>query len=616
MEHNLPQIVLTLLQHGVDWSSRSEPIFAAAIASQNTAMIKLLLRSRIPIRGDLLDSSLPVVVTQGRIENVSLLVTYGANIGYQNSSALRKAVQAQRIDLVLAIMKGVDVGAASEIASSTIGDSFSSTSALTPTEQRLLVEILLCAGAKGDPVAKVLIQAVRARHRSIAKLLVKHGAGLDYNNAEALRVAVAANNLDMLSTLLLGRISKQVAGSVVEAIPNTCSDERTASILSLLITKGATGPPLDRALVRAVQRKGNKSISLLLDHEANINMNDSQPLRMAVTDGDVPLLCLLLGKGKPDARSMEHLLPLIPRSPLEVRMNMTRSILNAAGQGGVPTVVLNNALIEALTSPSRADVEHFLPLLVDCYLAAGASVNAKQGKCFHLAAEIGSMNLLELLLGNAPEAALLGPAITVCMKLGEANQRRDLASLLLKHGARGKEVDQALIDAIAKTPMDKVLVHSLMEHADLEYLGGRALATAMQRSVEIVASVIGTGRTSRKTRLDAAQILFDPNTKNRQAKMSLLLQAGIDQEGLNLALIKEICNKRNGHIVKLLLDHKASCDYNGGMSLKLAIEYRDEKLLEQLIAKRPNEQTLVTMVPDAMAIKDTDMRSNCLKLLV
>lgn len=280
VEQNLPNVVLTLLQHGVDPNARNGSIFASAVTSQNPALVRLLLRSRSKIRKDLLSRNLPTAAEQGQSEVVSMLVKYGADTRFKDASTLRKAVHAQSIDLVLTIIQGAKAVARSDIASSVIGEAFSPTSSLTVPEQRLLVEILLCAGANGDPVAQILAPVVRAGHRSIAKLLVKHGANLQYQNAEALRTAVATDNLDMLSTLLLGKIPKEVASSIVDEIPHNCSDERTYSMLSLLIGKGAKGAPLDRALVRTVQHKSYKSVGLLLDHQANVYFERSQPLRV------------------------------------------------------------------------------------------------------------------------------------------------------------------------------------------------------------------------------------------------------------------------------------------------------------------------------------------------
>ena len=617
VEQNLPNIVSILLQHGVDPNSRNGSIFKSAITSQNPALIRLLLRSRSRIPKDLLTSNLVTAVEQGQIEIVAMLVTHGADSSFEGASALRKAVRAQRIDLVLTVMKGVNGIARSGIASSVIGDAFSSSSSLPVSEQRLLIDILLCAGANGDPVSQLLAPVARAGHRSIAQLLVMHGANPQYNNAEALRIAVTTDNLNVLSAMLRGKITARVASGLLDDIPHTCSDERMFKILSLLvIDKGARGFSLDKALMRAVQRKSYNVVNLLLDHQASVGIEDSQPLRTAVTEGDMPMLGLLLSKGHPQPTSMQLLLPLIPQSPPQLRLDMTRSIVDAAGQTGIAIPVLNDALLRGLSHPCR-EVDQYMIPLVDILITAGASVDYQRGKCFRLAAETKAKGLLELLIHSMLDPTSLSPAVPICMKVRHSSQRRKLVGLLLQHGAKGLEVNQGLIDAIEEKPMDKMLVLSLLERADLGYLGGRALCTAVRcSSAELVAAIIDTGKTDQKSRLDAGQILFDATTKERQTKLSLLLRAGVGQEGLDTALIREIGGERNGAIVKLILDYKASCDYDGGKSLELAIRHRDHQILQQLIAGRPNHRILNAMISRATEIKDVTARRTCLGLLL
>lgn len=616
VEQNLPNVVVTLLQHGVDPNACNGSIFTSAVVSQSPELVRLLLRSRLKVRNDSLTSNLPTAVEHGQTEIVSMLVAYGADPSFENASALRKAVRAQRIDLVLAIMKGIKGNARGTIASSVIGEAFSATSVITVPEQRLLVDILLCAGASGDPVAQLTTSVVRAGQQSIAKLLVKHRVNLQYNNAEALPIAVSLNNLGMLSTLFLGKVEEEVASSLIDEIPHTSNDDRNHSIMSLLVEKGAKGAPMSRALVRAVQNKSMKSVGLLLDHGANVEVDGSQPLRMATTGGDIQMLNLLLNKGQPQLRSIQVILPLIPESPLQSRFEMTKSIINAAGQYKIAVSLLDNALLGALRRPPQ-EFNPSLISLVDILITAGATVDCQHGTCFRLAAEFGSMELLELLIYNMSQPASLSPAVHVCMKMKDFRERRTFVDILLKHGAKGLEVNQALIDAVEESSMDKVLIESLLEKADLDYIDSRAILTVMRRdSVELGKTFIDTGRSSQKAREDAVRVLLDPNTKRRQAKLSLLLRAGIGQQSLDNTLIQEMCGERDGQIVEMLLDHKASCEHDRGKSLKLAIRYRDDQILKMLIARRPDHRILEAMVPDAMALKSVHLRRMCLSLLL
>ena len=606
----MPSVVRVLLQHGVDPNARDGWIFASAIATQNPALVRLLLRARNKVSNSSLTRNLPIAVSQEQTEIVSLLVVYGADTKFENASALRKAVQAQRIDLVLAIIKG---GVDGRVATSVMGEAFSSRSSLTTPEQYLLVEILLCAGAEGDPVAQTLVQVVRAGHRKIVELLVMHGANLDYNNAEALRIAVTTENVDVLSTLALGSIPKVVASDMIDIIPPSCCEDQTYEMLSLLIGKGAKGRPLHRALVRAVKLKSNRIVGLLLDHKASVDFEESQALRIAVTEGDLAIFNLLLSKGRPQPNSMQFLLTGVPPSPPQVRCDMIKSIVNTAGHDGIPTRALNEALLQSVESPS-GEVDK---VLVEFLITAGAKVDCERGKCFRLAAERGSIELLELLIPNLTEPTSLSAAIAVSMRITDSKRRRRFFGILLNHGAKGQEVDQAFVHAIEEKPNDEVLVQLLLEKADVQYSGGRALSAAVRCShSKLVAVILNTHRTDQQSRIAAGSFLFESGMHDRQTKMRLLLEEGVGQEGLDDALIREIGGEKNADIVKMLLDYKASCEYNNGKSMELAIRSLDHRLLGQLVASHPDHRILETLMPVAMSIKNAASRRTCLALLL
>ena len=607
---NVPNVVLALLQHGANPNANKGAVFRSAIASQNPALVRLLLRSRTKIHKPFLTSNLAMAVTQGQAEIVSLLVVYGADVSFDHFSALRRAVQAQRIDLILYVMKG---HMHSEAASSVIDDAFSASSSLSVPEQYLIIEILLCAGARGDSVAKMLVSVVRAGHRSIAELLVMHGADLQYNNAEALKAAVSAANIKILRTLLLGKIRKECAGSLLDGIPLTCNDDQTYGLILPLISKGAAGIPLDKALVQSVQRKSTKTIELLLAHRASVDYNEAQALQMAVGGGDLALVNQLLNKGRPQPMSMQHILPLVPQTPAQLRYNMTKSIIDTAGPKGLPTSILSTELIKAVDPRSNNVDNH----LADLLIAAGASVDTQQGKCFRLAAEKGSVELLELLIRNMKKPTSLCTAVSVSMKIIEPEVRRRFVMLLLDNGAKGSVVDQALIDGLEEVSIDEDLILSLLRKADVKYHQGQALLTAIQHSsAKIVASIIDTARTDLQCRFAALSVLLRPGTNDKRLKLKLLLQAGVSQEGLDSALVQEVRGERHADIIEMLLDHKASCEPDGGEVLELAINSHDDKLLEQLTVRKPSCYILGEMLPITMRHRDVTSRQALIAILL
>ena len=600
VKQNLPRVVETLLQYNVDPNANGGTIVQSAITSQKPAVVKLLLRARKGIGKGLLNECLPIAVERGQIEIVSLLVCYGADVNDNSALALRKAVQSQRSDLLLAIMKGKPT---SQSVSLAFVDAFSPNNSTTVEEKYLLLDILLCGGANGDPVAEILIGVVRAGHCRIARLLIAHGASLDYRRGSALKQAVTARNVRMLTTLSLGKISSSCATDVFAEIPQPFTEGLTSSLMSPLISKGARGISLDKALVTAVQQKLEGVTMLLLDHKASADYNDAQALQIAATAGDLGIVNLLLKKGRPQPQSMQYILPLVPHSPPQLRYDMTKSIIDAASTTGIPTQLLNVALMEAVDTQSpQYDLG-----LINLLIVAGADVNCSGGKSFQTAVKKGSFDLLEVLVKSAPQPSSLSSAIPIAMGLAEISLRRRIMVTLVDHGANGPTVAQALATAIEEKPRDEDLVLYLVSKANVDHRQGQALCSAVKfANRAIVASVIDQGHPNHRSRLAALSIVLEPSTEDRLAKLDLLLQAGIDQEGLDKALVQEISNESKGdiNVIKWLLSSKASCNYSGGKSLELAVSSKNNDVLKCLVSSKCDSHILAKLLP--LAMQDTD----------
>lgn len=612
VKQNLPRVVETLLQYDVDPNSNSGTIFQSAITTQKPTMVKLLLRARKRVLKSLLSECLPIAVEQGQVEVVSLLVLYGANVNDKRALALRKGVQSQRSDLLLAIMKGKPTN---ESVSLVFEDAFLPNSSITVEEKYLLLDILLCGGATGDAVAEVLIDVVRAGHCRIAQLLIAHGASLDYKRAAALKQAVTTRNVRMLTTLSLGGISSSCATDVFAEIPQPFSKRQTYQLMLPLISKGARGIQLDKALVRAVQQKLEDITNLLLDHKASADHNDAQALQIAAMAGDLHTVTVILKKGKPKPQSMRHVLPLVPSAPPRLRYDMTKSIIDAASMAGVPPPLLNNALIEAVdTQFPQIDLD-----LVNLVIMAGADVNCLGGKPFQTAASRGSISLLEQLVRSKLLPSSLSSAVPVAMRIVDPGLRRRFVAILLDHGAQGPTVAQALAEAVGEKPLDEDLVMCLVTKANVDYHHGQALCNAVRFADKtVVANFIDRGHPNSQSRLTALPIALVPSTGDRLAKLDLLLRAGIEQEGLDKALVQEISNGSNldMNVIQMLLSCKASCNYDGGKSLELAVRSRDNELLKLLISNKCDSRILGKMLPLAMHNINADTRYASMALLL
>ena len=603
VRQNLPKVVLALLQHGSDPNALAGTIFQSAIQSQRPEIVELLLRSRIKVAEAYLAANLPLAVSQGQPEIVSLLIAYGADVDHDHASALRKAVQNERIDLVLAIMKGKpskkSVSLAFEYA-------FSANSSTALPEQYLLIETLLCGGAQGERVDETLVQVIRSGNRNIAKLLILHGASPLHRRAEALKIAVAAGDVELVKILLVDSVNEDWASRLFKEIPKPYTEPQTYDLMSALIFKGASGTSLDEALVVAVQQQSGVITRLLLDHKASADYNEAQALQIAASAGDLSTVGLLLNKGRPRPHSMQYVLPLVPPSSQKLRYDMTKSIIDAASSVKIPTPLLDAALMQTIDSQGH---EIDLPL-ANILIVAGADVNHSNGRCFKLAARRGALELLELLITSSAKRSSISSAVPEVSKLPHSSLKRRLMTLLLDHGARGPAVSQALIDALEEALVDEDMVMALLTHADVNYRGGQALVLVMRLTTKLISCMIDNGKPNQQTLNAGLSIALDPSTKDRQTKLDLLLKAGIDQEGLDDALVREISNGPTYSItlVESLLHHHASCNHDTGKAMELAIKSGNATLLELLVGSKPNPQTLANVLSIAMIEAEKTLR--------
>ena len=612
VKQNLPEVLETLLQYDVDPNCIGGSVFQSAITTQRPTIVKLLLRARKSVLKSLLNECLPIAVEQGQLEIVSFLVLYGADVNHKSASALQRAVQSQRSELLLAIMKGHP---SSESASLAFRDAFLPNSPITVEKKHLLLDILLCGGASGDPVAEVLIRVVRAGHCRIARMLIAHGASLNYERASALKQAVIARDIRMLTTLSVGKISRKCATDTFTEIPQPFTERQTYSIMSMLISKGARGTPLDKALVSAVQQKLEGITMLLLDHKASADYNDAQALQIAAHAGDLCTVDLILNKGKPQPQSMRYVIPHVPPNPPRLRYDMTKSIIDAASMEGIPTPLLDIALSKAVDDKfPQIDLDYINLLIV-----AGADVNFMGGKSFQTAAKEASIELLRLLVGSTAQPSSLSSAVPAAMRLMGPGLRMDFMVILLDHGAQGPAVDQALTEAIGEKPLDEELVLKLVSKGGIDHNQGQALCKAIRcADKNTIASIMDLGHPNPRSRLAALSVVLEPATGDRLAKLDLLLRAGIDQEGLDKGLVQEISNdsKSDINIIQLLLDRGARCNYDGGKSLESAVISRNIKVLKRLISSKCDSHILTKMLPLARHNENPNTRHACMALLL
>ena len=607
VEQKLAHACLILLQQDVDPNVNGGAIFDAAVASQDVEIVTLLLRARSKVHHLYVSRNLLIAVEQGNPKLTATLVKYGADVTFADGAALNNAVRKQDVTLVLILLSGLSSAASAKASSAAIDECLSNTSTLSNDEQYLLLESLLCAGATGDSVARCLVSVTRSRRLSFAGLLIKYGANVAYDDNNALRIAVSSCTADLVTVLLEGNVTKAMASALIDEIPLAADDDEMLSMLDLLTARGARGSSLNRALIRAVQRKHHRSVGLLLDHDAKVDADNHQPLRVATTDGNLELLQLLTSKGHPTTESFQTLLPLIPQSPPHINLEMTSLVIRGAGPNGLAANLLDEALYKALIS-FRTHFVKTIAQLINVLLEAGASPDHQSGRSFRLVAETGSSALLKTFIPRTKKPVSFNPAVPIYMKLNDLDLRRYVIGLILRNGAKGTEIDQALIDALEERPPDDSLVHIISVAADLDFADGQALyVAALSTPIHVMRMLLGA-TTSYKCRERALKGLSTQATPQRLERITALLDAGVRSTAKNESLVREISSFKDLSVVSLLLDREASCEYNNYKSLSLGIELQNYPLLERLLATRPDAKAISNLVPGIMRLTAAEMR--------
>jgi hypothetical protein len=182
-----------------------------------------------------------------------------------------------------------------------------------------MFNLLLRKGAKGDPLNRGLIHAVRAgdvksvellvtphfpgaqsvtnpNHRASTPglVLVRHEiASVDYGEGLALQIAVHAGNVPIVKWLLAGKPSSETLDRVfplVLAHTSAAKYEMVEAFLSAGLSHEAISATLHHAINQPSQSRDSQLIGMLLRHNADINFNDGAGILSAITIRDLGLL--------------------------------------------------------------------------------------------------------------------------------------------------------------------------------------------------------------------------------------------------------------------------------------------------------------------------------------
>ena len=299
---------------------------------------------------------------------------------------------------------------------------------------RRILELLLAGGISSSVKGRILIHAVSMPTREldwINSLLVSE-APLDLDDGEAL-VSVARNGDVDLLRLCLSFISKRSSTSILDAAFNAagidCPIPARSKIYHLLLEAGVADESVSLALVRATEQgeSGLELSKILVKYKASVDYDGGKAIREAISQGNIPLLSLLLNK-HPSIKTLASAFSAAMgiRSP-EMQEEIYQLLLSAGFQGTQVDVALVNA---ARKGASGLNVGKLL-------LSFGASVNYENGAAIRAAIDIAMQStapfcgqFLTALLEQTPRQETLLVALSTALSADHAI-RRHITSLCL-----------------------------------------------------------------------------------------------------------------------------------------------------------------------------------------
>lgn len=506
---------------------------------------------------------------------------------------------------------------------------------------------------------QMLRQTVESDHYDMVQVLAPHAGSFVLD--AVLPVAIAERNARMVELLL--RYGASLAGdgnaTSQNAFRQTCAAGGHSSVVELVMAAAADGraPPSDvvsAALVDAA-RAGCLETVLALGRSglADGNYDSAAALKVAVARGrrDIALAIICSCARRPPRwpglhEAFSQLFSGVGRNfhPNE-RLAMAEILLCAGANGDV----VDDALIQASADENLE--------MVNLLVSFGASLEGQGCLALRRAVAGAKTDLVATLLGDgrgqvssgrspvSPTTPLSPLYASECLEAMPREgltyeERRVLLEALLRKGARGPALDEALVSAANAGDLEavKLLLNPLFpqgmpvgsptgsrsmvferhEVASVDYGNGQALQIAVTKGHMPMVKVMLGARPTAQTLASAFQTIWTLPPIHRHEMVEAFLAAGCVGPAVDAALqqeVEQLPPNRDDRIIDLLIG-AADVNYNSGASIGAAVTQADTKLLQLLLKKRPSPEVLSTVLPRALAIPRGPVKLQILDMLL
>jgi hypothetical protein len=451
-----------------------------------------------------------------------------------------------------------------------------------------LVALLL--QSEGRPsiswVSQAMVDATKIGCLETVLRLSRSTADGNFNNAEALKIAISQGRRDIALVIVMGNKPPQRPGldeafAMVSDHLSMSPNEKLATA-EVLLCAGAGGDGIAVPLCQAASGEFLEMVYLLAKYGASIEYGDAAALRMAISNGRTDIAEVMLsGASTLNPLYASDCISLIPKKIAPEQRLLLLNLLLRRGAGGPP---LDNILCDASEAGDIESVKLLLTPQFPGRLAENhdirkgpraviydrheiASPDHNNGFALRVAVERVQLPMVKAILAGKPINETLTAVFPETLKLS-AIHRHQMVECFLTNGLKGPAVSSALQAAIdEKPPMrDERLIGLLLKYnADVNFNEGASIVSAIARRDMDLLAVLFKGATPQTVAIVVPRLMeISDDPKARRDMMSMLCRSKVaigSKEISNAVVSMSRAKEIDTQLLELLL-HNGKADIN------------------------------------------------------
>ncbi|KAF9872312.1 hypothetical protein CkaCkLH20_10139 [Colletotrichum karsti] len=575
-------------------------------------------------------------VHNGQVDMIQVLLPHADHFALDASLPL--AMRAENVDVVEQLLRyGAGV-----LQSSETHEVFRQ--ACASGRQADMVAIILRSEAKPPSgwLSQCMVDATKAGCLATVLHLSRSDADGDYNNAEALKVAIGQGRHDIALALVMGnhppkRPGLDEAFSQLLDHPSMNPNDKVA-VAELLLCAGTDGDGPALALIHAAASEFQDMVSLLVKYGVSIEYQDAMAIRKAIQNGRIDVAYTLLsGSSELSATHASECVELIPRN---MALESRRLLLDLLLRRGASGTALHDMLIEAaeagdvdsvklLLTPvfpgGRPIAEHDVKkgprsMVYDRHQVA--SVDHKGGLALQIAVMRSDVAMTKEMLMSKPSSETLAQIFPLTKTLSRQNRYR-MVECFLTSGLTGPIVDEALQEAIDEEPphRDEDLIGLFLKYnTDINTNEGSALVAAVtQKDLRLLNALLKKNVTPQTAASILPRIIatHDPQARLDMATLLLTSVPTLETAKVSQAMLN-VLNYRPADLKLLqvlLLQGRADVNVDSGIAM--ASGNHDPPVLEMLLKHgKPSSQTVSRAINELSQMQSSESKAEKLEILL